>query len=169
MVHLEKGNLIKIKHKVTVLGTGNILRSDDGLGVFVVDELKQKKWPPGLLLLETGTSTLNFLGKISRSYQVIVIDAVRVGGEPGSIYRFIMEDVRDNSPGGGFRNMHDFFVPDVIRLARSMTGLPAHTVIFGMEPQDLAPGIGLTPAVEKALPKIVNMITREIMENLLGK
>ena len=147
-------------------GLGNPLMSDDGLGIQVVQALQLKKWPPEVLILEAGTAALSYLGEISQSRRVIAVDAVSSGGLPGSIYRLTPAQIL-RLPGG-WRESHGFTLPETIELARIMTGLPQNMVIFGLEPQNLGPGLGLSPEVQEALPRFIDHIAREIRQLITG-
>ncbi|WP_407638091.1 hydrogenase maturation protease [Desulfotruncus alcoholivorax] len=63
------------------------------MGVYAVNELKMQKWPPGIAVLEAGTSILYYLEEISRSQNIVIVDAVRFDNRPGRIYRFNFNDI----------------------------------------------------------------------------
>lgn len=149
----------KVNCKVLILGLGNLLMSDDGIGLRVTEGLKQKKWPPGVVILEVGTSVIQYLKEISRTRKLIAVDAVRAGGKPGSIYRLTLDELAD-APGQ-FES-HSFSLLQVIQLARYITGMPADIVIYGMEPGQLGPGTQISPVVQSALPKLIDQVTRDI-------
>lgn len=153
-----------LKCKVLVLGIGNLLMSDDGLGVYAAQWLKQKEWPQGVSILEVGTSVLNYIQEIGRCCCVIVIDAVRGGDKPGSIYLHrddnIMHYVYDR------QDAHGFSVLQAVELARELTGYPDKLIIYGMEPMHINYGEGLSPVVIKALPMLVNQVIKEIISSI---
>jgi hydrogenase maturation protease len=145
---------------VLVLGLGNVLMADDGLGVRVVRELGGRKWPPGALLLEAGTAVLDCLEEISRSRCVVAVDAVRGAGKPGTVYRFTVEEL--GFPEQPWCDAHSFFLPGVVALARKMTGLPQSVVIYGVEPADLNFGDRLSAPVRKVFSRVVRLVAGEI-------
>jgi hydrogenase maturation protease len=157
-----QGYMKDLKYNVLVLGLGNLLMSDDGLGIHAAEGLRQKEWPPGVLIQEVGTSVLNYLEEIGSSSHVIAIDAVRAGGVPGSVYRITGQDMP--GPPGGLRDAHGVSLSGAIDLARGITGLPASLVIFGVEPRNLGFGNQISPAVKKALLRVIKMITEEILK-----
>lgn len=142
-----------------ILGLGNLLMSDDGLGIHVTEVLKQKKWPPGIVILEVGTSVMYYLEEISQTRNLIAVDAVRAGGKPGAIYRLTLDQLAD-APGRC--ESHSFSLLEVIQLARLITGMPAGIVIYGVEPGQLSPGTQLSPAVQSTLSRLIDEVTREI-------
>jgi len=151
-----------IKYNVLVIGLGNLIMSDDGLGIHVAEDLRQKEWPPGVSILEVGTSVLNYLEEIGRSRHLIAIDAVRAGGVPGSVYRITGHDVPKQL--GGLRDAHGVSLAGVIDLARGITGFPDSIVVYGVEPRNLGFGNQLSPAVKKVLPVVIKKITSEIVK-----
>ena len=132
--------------------------SDDGIGVLLAQELKKLRWPPGVQVLEIGTSVFNYQEEISLSQHVIVVDAVNAGGSPGCVYRLGVEDIVENPE----RDPHNVSILDIIRLARQVKGLPETVTIYGVQPGDLSFGGGLTPAVACALSKITFSITNDV-------
>jgi hypothetical protein len=87
--------------KTVILGVGNVLLSDEGIGVHVVNELSTRELPPGVSVVEGGTDGFRLLNIITEADRLIVIDAVKGGAEPGSIYRFNVEDVKMCRPASG--------------------------------------------------------------------
>ena len=80
--------------RITILGVGNILLRDEGVGVRVVEELKKGyTFPENVSLVDGGTQGLWLLATIQESDHLIVVDAVLGGGEPGSLYRLEREDL----------------------------------------------------------------------------
>jgi hydrogenase maturation protease len=147
-------------YEILVLGIGHLLMADDGLGVLAVEGLRKKTWPRDVRILEAGVSAMLFLEEISRSQNVIIVDAVRMGGVPGSIYRLHFRDIP--CVGDGWRDAHGFSPVTAIEMARELTGLPFNTVIYGVEPCAIEPGIGLSPAVASSLQTVMDRVEEEI-------
>jgi len=154
------------KYKIMVMGAGNVLRSDDGIGSLAARLLRdQNKWPDTVAVLEVGTAMFNYLQEISGSRCVIIIDAVRGGGKPGSIYRY--EKWESLSSLQVCKDSHGLLPTDIIEWARALTGLPTEIVIFGVEPANLDFGSQISPSVMAALPALVSGLTLEI-NRILG-
>ncbi|TNF50043.1 MAG: hydrogenase maturation protease, partial [Deltaproteobacteria bacterium] len=77
-----------------VMGVGNTLRGDDGFGVAVLDEVGHRAVPCNVDLLDAGTSIIDLMEELNGRRKVVVIDAVRGGQAPGTLYRFSPEDVK---------------------------------------------------------------------------
>ncbi|TEB05363.1 hydrogenase 2 maturation endopeptidase [Pelotomaculum schinkii] len=137
--------------------------TDDGIGIFVLEELQKLEWPPEVQLLEVGTSVFYYLAEISRSRHVIAIDAIRAGDSPGSVYCLGIDDVLDHKE----QDLHDMSLPGVIRQAQNITGLPETLTIYGVEPADIDLGVTPTSALQQAGKRLVALITAEI-QRLLG-
>lgn len=146
--------------EILVLGIGNLLMSDDAVGLRVAENLERKEWPPEVAVLEVGTSVFSYLEIISRSRHVIAVDALRAGGKPGSIYRLAEEDILCRQDC--WRDMHGFSLPEAIQLARKITGFPRGFIVYGVEPQEFVLGISLSPPVERSIHLLVNLIECEI-------
>lgn len=149
------------KYEILILGLGNLLMSDDGLGVWVIEELKKKEWKDNILCLEAGSGIINCLAAISVSQKLMVVDAIKGGGKPGSLYSFSEEKIL----GQNTSNPHGLSLPEVLWLARKINGLPKEVFIYGVEPEKLSLGTELSPIVAKSLPLIIEKMTKEI-ENL---
>lgn len=155
----------KLKFEILVLGMGNSLMADDGVGIYVVEALQRKKWNSKIKFLEVGTSLFYYLEEVSSCRQLIVVDAVQAQGNPANVYRLTLDDLV--SFPDGWRDPHGFSLLNLVELSKSMTGLPVGVTIYGVEPQNLSWAQGLSPEVEKVVPKVVQAITKEI-ENLLS-
>jgi len=147
-----------LEYEVLVLGLGNLLMSDDGLGVLAIEELKKKEWSDNILFLEAGTGIINCLSVISVSQKLIVVDAVRGGGKPGSVYRFTEEKLL----GQRLTDSHGFSLPEALWWARKVKGLPREILIYGVEPEVITLGTELSPLVAKALPQVISRVIKEI-------
>jgi hydrogenase maturation protease len=141
-----------------VIGTGNLLLKDEGVGIHVVQKLKKMRLPPDVELLDGGTSGFNLLYEMEGRKRVIIIDAVKGGEEPGTIYRFSSDDVKAREKA--FVSLHDVGLADVFRLAETLGERPEITVI-GIEPKQIESGLELSPEIEDKIPVIIELIMQE--------
>ncbi len=132
-----------------ILGLGNWLRCDDGVGIHALRALRADP-PPQITLLEVGTAVLDALPHIDGAPWVLGLDAVRGGGPPGTLYRV---EPRASAPRPGVASLHD------IDLLRGLELLPLprrpRLVVLGLEPACLGFGIDLSRPVAAALPHLV--------------
>ncbi|GAB6181476.1 HyaD/HybD family hydrogenase maturation endopeptidase [Desulfotomaculum defluvii] len=147
-----------LTYQILILGLGNPFMGDDGIGIFVVEELEKMEWPHDVRIIDVGTSIINYLWEISQARQVIIIDALGAGGPPGCVYRLDMEDVMDYPN----QDAHDMSLPTIIKWTRGITGLPEGITIYGVEPEQLDFGKELSMVVKNTMPKIITEIKTEV-------
>ncbi|MBC9784564.1 hydrogenase maturation protease [Heliobacterium chlorum] len=146
--------------ELLILGLGNLLMGDDGLGVYAAEKLLPFHHPPEIDIVDGGTSLLLYLEQISRSRRLLVIDALFGNQPPGSLYRIHLDDISEGT--NSFRTAHGITLPDVIGLARLLTGSPSQVTIIGAEPLECHPGVGISPPLVAALPRLVEQVIHEI-------
>lgn len=147
--------------RIVILGVGNILLSDEGIGVRAVEELGRRyRLPPEVVLLDGGTSGMELLDDLANCDLLVMADCVRAGNPPGTLLRLMDEEIP-----ALFRTKlspHQVGLPDVLATLLITHEAPAHTVLFGVEPESLATGMDLTPPVAAMLAPLVDAIAREI-------
>src|SRR4030043_1704816 len=158
------GETEKFSQKIVILGIGNILLSDEGIGVHVANQLFKRALPENVSVVEGGTDGFRLLNVITEADRLIVIDAVRGGANPGSIYRFDIDDVR-NCPSGFKTSVHQIGILEVIDLSE-LIGKKPHTTIMGIEPKSLEMGMELTPEIKSKIPRIIELIFEELKINI---
>jgi hydrogenase maturation protease len=146
--------------KIVVLGVGNLLLSDEGVGVHVANELLKMDLPPEVSVVEGGTDGFRLLNIITEADRLIVIDAVRGGEEPGSIYRFDINEIR-NVPTGFKTSVHQVGILEVINLSELIGKTPQATVI-GVEPKSLEMSMELSPEVKAKVPRVIELVLDEL-------
>lgn len=146
--------------KIVILGVGNLLLSDEGVGVHVANALMNMNLPPEVSVVEGGTDGFRLLNVITETDRLIVIDAVKGGAESGSIYRFDIDDVR-NCPVGFKTSVHQIGILEVIDLSE-LIGKKPHTTIIGIEPKSLEMGMELTPEIKAKIPRVIELIFEEL-------
>jgi len=147
--------------KTVILGLGNLLMGDEGVGVHVVRELKKLDLPPGIEPADGGTAAFDLLPILKQADKVIIVDAVRAGGKAGSIYRFRPDDIRSGSSVIVALSLHQLTLKEVLHVARLLDIKP-DIVIIGIEPQRITLGMGLSAALQRALPQVVAAIQAEL-------
>ncbi len=145
---------------ILILGIGNILLRDEGVGVHAVNRIKESDLPPHVELMDGGTMGLNLLYHIEGRKKVIVIDTVLTDDPPGTIYRFTDESLHYNRPA--LRTAHGIDFTDVIKTAELLGTKPEEIVFIGIRPESIDEGLDLTPTIEKRVPVLIKMVMREI-------
>ena len=149
------------RRPVLVLGLGNPLRGDDGVGPRVVKELARRGLPEGVTTLDGGTGGLNLLPMLEGWERVIVVDAAEMGRRPGEFVRFIPSDVRLASALDSF-SLHHAGLSEVLALADALDRSLPELIIFGVQPADVGWGEGLSLAVERTLPALIDAVIAEM-------
>jgi hydrogenase maturation protease len=144
-----------------VLGLGNVLLGDDGLGAAAVARLERSyRIPPGVSLEDGGTLGLSLLGLVAESDRVIIVDAVRTGSPPGTLVRIDGEDVMDAvrerlSP-------HQVGVADLLDAARLMGCYPSTVTLLGLVPEFIDLSLVRSGPVEAKLDELVEAVVQEV-------
>jgi hydrogenase maturation protease len=144
-------------NRTLVIGVGNTLRGDDGVGVRVAQELAGGPLPEGVAVIDGGTGGLDLLFELEQAERVILIDAAEMGCEPGEVRVFPGEHVAD-APGVRFSSTHGFGVAEVLALARSL-GLEVEVTVVGIQPVEVTYRDGLSETLASRVPEYVELAT----------
>lgn len=147
---------------VLVLGVGNILLRDEGVGVRVVQQLERAAVPAGVEIRDGGTAGFDLIDLIAGRRKVIVIDALDAHGEPGTIVRLRPEDLVASSRPA--LSLHDLGLLEALAMARQLGEAPHEVVIFGIQPQDLSCGLELSPKIRACVPELINLVLTELKD-----
>ncbi|MBU6299805.1 MAG: HyaD/HybD family hydrogenase maturation endopeptidase [Alphaproteobacteria bacterium] len=146
---------------ILVLGLGNILLSDEGVGVRIVQALDAAhELPDTVELLDGGTSGMDLLDMVAERDCLIVADAVNADGPPGRVVRLENDDIRmlfemRYSP-------HQLGLSDLLAALRLVGKAPRRVIIVGVVPKKLSVGLDLTPDVANGRDVAVSMIVDEL-------
>lgn len=147
--------------RTVVIGVGNLLLRDEGVGIHVVQELRKKALPPGVEVIDGGVAGIRLLDLFSGAQKLLLIDAAEMGLESGSVVRFTPEEARFQS-GDLKLSTHDVALPEVLALARALNQCPSEVVILGIQPEEISWGTELTPKVRLAVPRVLELVLKEI-------
>jgi hydrogenase maturation protease len=149
------------KKQITVLGVGNILFMDEGIGVRVVEALEaQFTFPENVKLVDGGVLGMNLLSVISDADHLIVVDAVKNGEKPGSLYR--LEDKEIPQRILAKNSLHQIDLLESLTLCQVFEKVP-ETVILGVEPENIETlCIELTDTIKEKLAPLSDMVLAEL-------
>ena len=152
---------MKITKNIVILGIGNILLSDDGVGIRVIERLQDRYTFAGnISLVDGGVLGLNLVSTISEADQVIVVDAVKNGENPGTLYR--LEGASIPSYFEKKYSLHHVGFPEILETCRILGHVP-DIVVIGIEPEDIESlNLELTPAIEAMVDEITAMVLQEL-------
>ena len=145
--------------RVVVLGIGNELLKDEGIGVHVARELARQTFASPVEIIEAGTVPDCWQGD-EPVRRLVVIDAVYGGSEPGAIYRFGPEDVEFETCL--ITSIHQLSFVDSLKLSEITGNKPEKTVIIGVEPKEVAWGTELSKELRDRVPDVVKIVLKEI-------
>jgi hydrogenase maturation protease len=151
-------------NKTLVLGIGNPLMQDDGVGVYVVQRLKAEYSSfPQVEFLDGGTLSFSLIGAIEDATNLIVIDAAQFCDEPGSVRTFFGEEMDLFLGQQKNSSVHDITLIDLMSIALLSDQLPARRALIGIQPGAIDWGTEPTPAVKEAISHVCNL-TMELLE-----
>ena len=145
---------------ILILGIGNILLKDEGVGVHVVNKLKEMPLPDNVEVLDGGTAGLDLTDFIANRKKVIVIDAVKAGEKPGTIYRLTEKNL--NIKPKAIMSFHEIDFLDALHMSEVMGDKPKETIVIGIEPKDMSDGIELSPEIKERIPRIIELVMKEL-------
>jgi hydrogenase maturation protease len=149
--------------KVKIIGCGNILAGDDGLGVYAVRELMKMKLPKEVEVIEAGVPGLALLDLLENTDAVIILDALKTGRKKGEIRKIEIKELPKNSEHK--ISAHQLNLIDTLRLGLKVTPekMPNRLVILGIEVGEIKEfHVGLSREIKEAIPKLIENVLREI-------
>jgi len=153
--------------KIVIIGVGNLLMGDDGIGIHVVEALRKEKLPPNVTVFDGATRAFDVLEYMEESDRAVIVDAYKKGGAPGNIYRFSFDPAHEVQDSALNLSMHDINFLDAIKAGNGIYKLPSEIIIIGIEPETLECGLGLSAQLTAALPAITQ--SGQIRANLILK
>jgi hydrogenase maturation protease len=150
----------KGKKKIVVLGMGNLLLKDEGIGVHVANAMQEMPSSGSMELevVDGGTlpdAPISF-GDVDK---LIIVDAVKSGGESGVIYRFHTEDIRLDDRV--LTSLHQVSLLENLWLTERFGKKPKEVIIIGIEPEEMGWGLELSEKLQKKIPQIIKVVLKE--------
>ena len=148
---------------IMILGVGNILLSDDGVGIRVIEKLdKEYDFPDNVSVIDGGVLGINLFGVISSADYLIIVDTVLNNGKPGDLHRLTGKDIPARIRAKN--SLHEVDLVESITLFQLMDHSP-ETVIIGIEPEDIETmNPELTDIVREKVDDLVNAVLNELKQ-----
>jgi hydrogenase maturation protease len=150
--------------KIVVLGIGNILSRDEGVGVHAVRALEAQYEPPAgnqhfaaVDFVDGGTLGLNLLSLVEEASHLLVLDAVDAHRPPGTVITLAQSEVPRFT--GIKLSQHQVTFQELLGLASVRDKFPPNLVLIGIQPADIATGLELSTTVAAALPEVLRRAT----------
>jgi hydrogenase maturation protease len=145
---------------ILILGIGNILLRDEGVGVRVVEAMAKIKLPPQVEILDGGTGGADLVDVVANRDKVIVVDAMNADSPPGTVYRMAPDDLLEEREASV--SLHEIGLMETLHMARLLDCSPGEVVIFGVQPKEVRFDVSLTKEIEDVIPKVIRLILAEL-------
>lgn len=143
-----------------VIGVGNEFRGDDAAGLIVARKLRACL-PASSNIIEHSGEGAALLEILRQAEQVFLVDAVRSGSAPGSVFRFAAHE--QLLPTKFFHySTHAFSIAEAVAMAHALQQLPQRLIVYGLEGENFSAGLGLSPPVQHAVAEVVERMVSEI-------
>lgn len=161
---MTAGSVENGRAPVVVLGLGNLLLTDDGVGLRLLQHLESHPQPGSPVeFVDGGTQGLALLGYLAGRKLALILDAVGLGAAPGTIHVLGEAEIADLRPHKA-GTAHEGNALELLALARLLGECAERTVVIGIEPEHVRTGVGLSPAVEAAIPVAAALVVRLVEE-----
>ncbi len=146
---------------VLLLGIGNLIMSDDSVGVRLVQRLQERyRFPEGMVLHDGGTLGPELLPLFEGVEKLLVVDAVETGKPPGTVVRLAGKDIP--LVMGGKLSPHQLGLTDLLAVATLQGVIPQEVVVWGIQPENLDLGMEMSPAVASGMPTLESEVLQEL-------
>jgi len=147
---------------IVVIGVGNTLMRDEGVGVRLVQDLaKDQSRYPEVEFIDFGTGGLGLVHALDKRRAAVIVDCARMGRAPGEFERFTPEQVRSVKKLAG-NSLHEGDLLRTLDIAKTLGQCPEHIVILGIEPADTSPGMELSRVIADRIPLYKNAVLCEL-------
>ena len=145
---------------ILVLGLGNILLRDEGVGVRVVEAMERVDLSPGVEIIDGATAGFDLIDVLADRRKVIVIDAIDGQCEPGTVIRLTPEDLVPQGNRGV--SLHEMGLLEALTAAGQLGVAPDEVVIFGVRPNNVSCGLDLSLEIARLVPAIIELVLAEL-------
>ncbi len=145
---------------ILVLGIGNILLRDEGVGVRVIEQMQKMHLPDEVELVDGGTAGADLLDVLAERRKVVVIDAVQAEAEPGTVLRFNADDLVQPERVG--ISLHELGLGQALTMTKQLGCAPGNVVVFGIKPKDTTCGLDLSAEIASRVPDVIRLVLEEI-------
>jgi len=146
--------------KILVMGAGNPMRRDDGIGPFIIEQLRMDSLPANVFLKDAGIDSLSMIDAMSEFDQVLVIDAVDMKQKPGDIRIFTPAEVK-TAVGSDSFSTHGFGLADLFELMQ-LLGYRVRIRVIGIQPEDIGYGHEFSEALGARMSELIEMVRNTV-------
>lgn len=146
--------------RIVVLGVGNLLLGDEGLGIRCVEAFERQSPPDNVRCIDGGTSTHELLEDLENLDALVILDAVASGQPPGTLVR--LEGDAIPSAFSNKMSPHQHGINDLLATLKFLDRAPGRVVLIGVEPSVMELSLELSPLVRGVMPSMVALVSREV-------
>lgn len=147
--------------KVAVVGIGNLLMQDDGVGVHVIQELEAMHClPEDVVLIDAGVNSYDMVDVFCSYDHLIIVDAMEAGGKPGTLYRAPLDDL-GLRPNPNITSLHEMHFVEAVNMIKLM-GYNPEVVVIGIEPEVVQMNMDLSPVIQAKVSRIIELVQEEV-------
>lgn len=145
---------------ILVLGIGNILLSDEGIGVRVIEQMQAMSLREDVELVDGGTAGMDLLDVLADRDKVIVVDAVDADCSPGTVLRFGIDQLMQKDHAN--LSLHELGIAETIIMTKQLGCAPKEVTVFGIQPQKIECGLELSQNLQHVVQQVVEFILAEL-------
>ena len=145
--------------KILILGIGNPLFGDEGIGPYIAEELKKYSLPINVNVINGGTGGFELIHYLQKYDYIMVIDAVDMDMAPGTIKKLELSDVSGKTHT--CHSLHQTSFTEIVQLANTLGSYPK-IIIFGVQPKNTKDLGELTPEIKNVAPTLIAWLTEEV-------
>ena len=150
------------KFPVLVLGLGNILMKDDGLGIYAIRELSKYNFSEEIEFVEGATSGISLVWELEGREKIVVVDAIKTNAAPGTLFNFKFSEV-ERFYKEKLMSLHQVDFISALDYADFLNVNYPDISFWGIEPEEVSQEIGLSPVVQNRLPELTTKIRTSLM------
>ena len=149
--------------KLGVFGVGNTIMRDDGIGVLLLDRLREHELPENVILIEQGVAGMSIIHRLDGFQAAVIIDAVDFRGKAGEGRIFSPGDAEDMNIGRT-ESLHDCNILEAIKIAKALGQAPEHIRIFGVQPKEIGFGEEISEELAARLDEMEGELLSLVLE-----
>ena len=152
----------KLPKNILIVGVGNRLLGDEGVGLHIIDDLLQIPMPPYVNIIDCGCDLLSLMSYLNKPKKIIVIDAIHAGGKPGEIYKFDYSELEITE--AKIYSAHQVGVIDSLGLLKQICPSLANSeiILIGIEPKVIELSADLSKEVKESIPDVTKIIVEDV-------
>ena len=148
-----------VRKPILILGIGNILLSDEGIGIHVIEQLGKISIPEDVELVDGGTAGADIIDIIADREKVIVVDSMQTNDSPGTVRKFTINDF--DLSNSIKMSLHNLGIVETILMTELLGCKPREVIFFGVKPENIGCGLSLSETLSNRISNITELVLKE--------